>query len=230
MHEDKRKMSSGSGSGDSERLLSDDEYFPRERATYAKARSWIGTAALVAATACIAGSIGAWIGSSNWRRDPTEVSCTKQLNQYYRSVAIPADKAEKAGIAKDQVKISEKYGGGYPANVEGLHHLHCLNLLRQSLYYNYDHYHSAGKGAFSNADHIVRKHLMCTVDTGVLGQVWFKPSDAPLEAFVDFNTRHKCRDFDAVRDWAAARQIPAAVPRDFLQPPAPGDTVYTSIP
>ncbi|KAL0254457.1 hypothetical protein SLS55_009932 [Diplodia seriata] len=165
----------------------------------------------------------------------------ESLGVNYRSVAIPADKAEKAGIAKDQVKISEKYGGGYPANVEGLHHLHCLNLLRQSLYYNYDHYHSAGKGAFSNADHIVRKHvshcldivrqqLMCTVDTGVLGQVWFKPSDAPLEAFVDFNTRHKCRDFDAVRDWAATRQIPAAVPRDFLQPPAPGDTVYTSIP
>lgn len=43
-----------------------------------------------------------------------------------RGVAIPADKAGKAGIAKDQVKVSEKYGGGYPANVEGLHHLHCL--------------------------------------------------------------------------------------------------------
>ena len=39
---------------------------------------------------------------------------------------MPADAAERVGLQKDQVKISEKYGGGYPANVEGLHQLHCL--------------------------------------------------------------------------------------------------------
>lgn len=39
---------------------------------------------------------------------------------------MPADEAEKSGLAPDQVKINEKYGGGYPANLEGLHHLHCL--------------------------------------------------------------------------------------------------------
>ncbi|EOD50009.1 Tat pathway signal sequence [Neofusicoccum parvum] len=77
---------------------------------------------------------------------------------------------------------------------------------------------------------IIRQQLMCTVDTGVLGQVWFQPSSAPLEAFVDFNTRHRCRNYDAIRAWAEERQIPAAVPDDFLQPPSPGDTVYTAIP
>lgn len=39
---------------------------------------------------------------------------------------IPADQAEKSGLLPDQVKISGKYGGGFPANVEGLHQLHCL--------------------------------------------------------------------------------------------------------
>ena len=43
-----------------------------------------------------------------------------------RAIRVPAEEAEKSGLAADQVKISEKYGGGYPANVEGLHHLHCL--------------------------------------------------------------------------------------------------------
>ncbi len=43
-----------------------------------------------------------------------------------RSVVIPEDEAERSGIGRDQVKISKEYGGGYPANVEGLHHLHCL--------------------------------------------------------------------------------------------------------
>ncbi|KAF4307442.1 hypothetical protein GTA08_BOTSDO03728 [Botryosphaeria dothidea] len=186
---------------------------------------------------------GSLLKENVFRKDasPEVDAAWGSLGVNYRSVAIPEDKAEKAGIAKDQVKISEKYGGGYPANVEGLHQLHCLNLVRQSLYYNYDYYHRAGKGAFSNADHIVQKHvshcldivrqqLMCTVDTGVLGQVWFQPSNAPLEAFVDFNTQHKCRNYEAVRAWAEAHQIPATVPNDFLQPPQPGDTVYTTIP
>ena len=43
-----------------------------------------------------------------------------------RSVAIPVERAESAGLEHDQVKINPKYGGGFPANVEGLHQLHCL--------------------------------------------------------------------------------------------------------
>lgn len=39
---------------------------------------------------------------------------------------IPPELAAKSGLAPDQVKISQKHGGGYPAHVEGMHHLHCL--------------------------------------------------------------------------------------------------------
>jgi hypothetical protein len=69
---------------------------------------------------------------------------------------------------------------------------------------------------------------MCTVDIGVLGQVWFNP-EYP-EAYVDFNTRHKCRNFDAVRQWAEEHQMPAEIPNDFLQPPEDGDMIYAEIP
>lgn len=34
--------------------------------------------------------------------------------------------AEAVGLGQDQVRVKEEYGGGYVANVEGLHHLHCL--------------------------------------------------------------------------------------------------------
>jgi len=157
----------------------------------------------------------------------------------YRSVAVPADEAAKSGLKSDQVHINEKYGGGYPANVEGLHHLHCLNLVRQSLYYNYDYYHAKGEGAFKNDDNIVRFHvshcldivrqqLMCNPDTGLLGQVWWDPA-AP-KAFVDFNTEHRCKNFDAIRQWAEERQMPETVPMDFLSPPKVGDRVYEAIP
>lgn len=43
-----------------------------------------------------------------------------------RSVLVSQELGEKVGLAGDQVQVNEKYGGGFPANVEGLHQLHCL--------------------------------------------------------------------------------------------------------
>ncbi|CZT11665.1 uncharacterized protein RAG0_15749 [Rhynchosporium agropyri] len=157
----------------------------------------------------------------------------------YRSVAVPVSEGLKSGFKSDQVQINPKYGGGFPANVEGLHHLHCLNLVRKSLYYNIDYYRSQGKGAFVNKENIVQYHvshcldiirqqLMCTPDTGLLGQVWWDRNYP--KAFVDFNTEHKCKNFDAIRQWAEERQISEETPLDFLKPPQVGDTIYEAIP
>ena len=77
----------------------------------------------------------------------------------YRSVVVPDNQAVESGLLPDQVKINSKYGGGYPANVEGLHQLHCLNLLRKSLYFNYDYYKALGEGAWQNDDAIVKYHV-----------------------------------------------------------------------
>jgi len=169
----------------------------------------------------------------------------ESLGVDYRSVAIPPDQAAQSGILPDQVKVSQKYGGGFIANVEGLHQLHCLNLLRKSLYYNFDYYHALGKGPFANSDYVLRYHvthcldivrqqLMCSIDIGVLGQVWFQPPPSPFaEPYVDFNTRHKCRNFDAVRAWAEAHQIPppeAVNMEEFYEEPKEGDTIYSVIP
>jgi len=163
-----------------------------------------------------------------------------QLGTDYRSLSVPAGAAaQRSGLQADQVHIRAEYGGGYPANVEGLHHLHCLNLVRQALYYNAEHYRSRGAGAWVNSEDIVQQHvahcldivrqrLMCTVDTGLLGQVWVYPA-AP-QAFPDFNTVHMCKDFEAVRRWAELRQLPQTVPGDFLVPPAEGDRIYEEIP
>ncbi|KAI9640724.1 hypothetical protein NHQ30_011033 [Ciborinia camelliae] len=74
---------------------------------------------------------------------------------------------------------------------------------------------------------IIRQQLMCQVDTGVLGQVWWDKSKP--QAFVDFNTEHKCKNFDAIRQWAEERQLPAAGHPDFLQKPKESD-VLESIP
>lgn len=57
----------------------------------------------------------------------------------------------------------------------------------------------------------IRQVLMCNVDTAVLGQVWANKEE-PL-AFPDFNTRHMCKNYDAVRAWSERLQVrnPASV-------------------
>jgi hypothetical protein len=43
-----------------------------------------------------------------------------------RSIRVPLEEAADSDLSSDQVKINPKYGGGFPANVEGLQHLQCL--------------------------------------------------------------------------------------------------------
>lgn len=79
---------------------------------------------------------------------------------------------------------------------------------------------------------ILRQQLMCTVDIGVLGQVWYQPPDKPLQAFVDFNTVHTCRNFEAIREWAEKHQLPDPneIPADFLELPKEGDRIWHDVP
>ncbi|KAJ5113603.1 hypothetical protein N7456_002137 [Penicillium angulare] len=183
---------------------------------------------------------GSLVKENIFRQDagPEVDAAWESLGINYRPVRITSNDAEESGLAPDQVKIKPRYGGGYPATVEGLHHLQCLNLLRQSLYYNYDYYHSQGEGTFSNNEQILRYHvshcldvirqqLMCTVGTALLGQVWIYP-DNP-EPYHDFSTQHKCKNFEKIRRWAQINQIPEDPPTDFLAP-MPGDTIYQEMP
>lgn len=43
-----------------------------------------------------------------------------------RSMRVPPEEAADSDLSSDQVKINPRYGGGFPANVEGLQHLQCL--------------------------------------------------------------------------------------------------------
>jgi hypothetical protein len=64
---------------------------------------------------------------------------------------------------------------------------------------------------------------MCTVDVGLLGQVWWN-RDKP-QAFPDFNTKHRCRDFGVVRKWAEEHQALHPPPDGYLRPPKAEDVL-----
>jgi hypothetical protein len=74
----------------------------------------------------------------------------------------------------------------------------------------------------------VRQRLMCTVDTDVFGSVWVNRTNP--SPFVDFNTKHVCKNFDAVRDWAERHQIPKDLPQDFWEMPGEDIKVWDVAP
>ncbi|KAH8897452.1 hypothetical protein GQ53DRAFT_887984 [Thozetella sp. PMI_491] len=175
---------------------------------------------------------GSFMQETVYRRkgDPEVDAAWEALGLDSRPGIISFENGLEAGLTPSHVQRSEKYGGGFFVNVEGMHHLHCLNLVRKSLYYNYDYYKKLGTHAFKNDDQVLQLHvshcldiirqvLMCNTDTGVLGQVWTDPEKP--SAFPDFQTQHRCKNFDDVRAWAVAHQEPPpdSLPPDYMKWP-----------
>jgi len=46
------------------------------------------------------------------------------------------------------IKRRASDGGGFIAQMEVFHQLHCLDTLRQGMYFNYDYYHENRKGVW----------------------------------------------------------------------------------
>ncbi|RFU32373.1 hypothetical protein B7463_g3987, partial [Scytalidium lignicola] len=155
----------------------------------------------------------------------------------YKPMVIPVEEVERSGISPDRLKVGEKNGGpGYPVIVEALHQLHCLNLLRQSIHFNYNYYRNLGKGAFANNEDSLKLHighcldtlrqtLMCTADTGLQPFLWVGD---PPHPFPDFNREHKCRNFDAIREFAERRQEMLLVDMDVV--PHEGALILAEVP
>ncbi|KAF4609846.1 hypothetical protein G7Y89_g15777 [Cudoniella acicularis] len=114
--------------------------------------------------------------------------------------------------AEYSVKLSPEIGGGYMASVEALHQLHCLDLLRQASYEDYykdkaEAWNDSPQTLRYHIDHCIdnlRQKMMCDADAGILTYVWVKDHPAP---FPDFSVQHKCRDFNALKDWVTEHQI-----------------------
>ncbi|KAG9571559.1 hypothetical protein KCU79_g1, partial [Aureobasidium melanogenum] len=152
-----------------------------------------------------------------------------------RSVVIPAALASGAGIAEDQVKISSEYVLPDDLLSKAAHDIHRISYANRS---GSTTNTTPGKDkalsrtviisykstSVTHCLDILRQQLMCTVDIGVLGQVWWQSNTmAYPEAYVDFNTRHICRNFEDIRIWAENHQVPAEPLPDFLEPPGPND-------
>jgi len=92
------------------------------------------------------------------------------------------------------------------ATLEFGHQMHCLNVIRKHTYleyYDFEKNWLEKDPEFYriHLDHCIemlRQLIMCTGDVGLITFDWVEGRDIP---YPDFNTVHKCRDFDSLLEW-----------------------------
>ncbi|KAG4438913.1 hypothetical protein IFR05_005593 [Cadophora sp. M221] len=130
---------------------------------------------------------------------------------------IPTSEAAK--LLNKTVPIPDgkgEYDGKYVVMLGVFHQLHCVNLLRKSLYQEPP---NSTSPRFSNSttdplsllhlEHCVdalRQAVMCSVDTTPHPWVWSEGEDGEVGQVKEVaSIAHTCRDFDSVREWARPR-------------------------
>ncbi|KAF4550971.1 Hypothetical protein D9617_15g043250 [Elsinoe fawcettii] len=163
----------------------------------------------------------------------------RALGTHLSPFMISEADAAKVGVPADAIRASEQYGGGYVVLGEAFHQLHCLDIMRKSLYWNFEHYSSEGHRPFDRPYHhvkmhithcmdIIRQRLMCTADTGVISQIWVQTPEAPSPTrHPMFSDTHKCRNYDKVKAWGEEHNLKQPFPEDFYAAPT---KVYDEFP
>ncbi|OIW27028.1 hypothetical protein CONLIGDRAFT_647147 [Coniochaeta ligniaria NRRL 30616] len=135
------------------------------------------------------------------------------------------------------IPYPEEMGGGIMVEIEVFHQLHCLDFLRKIIYADYYSrpenlprtFEVSDKMLFNHIDHCVdylRQFIMCASDVTPVTSNWVLTHHSPHP---DFNTMHKCRNFDKLLEWAEEHDN-GGVPKQSPNPswwPAPklADTV-----
>ncbi|RAL07365.1 oxidase ustYa family protein, partial [Aspergillus homomorphus CBS 101889] len=145
-----------------------------------------------------------------------------------RPMSVSLEVVEKSGENTDAVRLPDELGGGYLAWAEVNHQLHCLNLLRKAIYWDY--YYDITRElqreppeVYAHLDHCIemmRQILMCNADTGLQLHHWVRGNPTPIP---NSNTWHMCKDFESILDWTHRMQIPE---REGYLPILPGSKIY----
>ncbi|PPQ72879.1 hypothetical protein CVT26_003500 [Gymnopilus dilepis] len=154
---------------------------------------------------------------SIYRGDPTPQvdDAWFRISTGIRTTRLTLEQLRKIGKEDtlSKVKYQEADGGGYIAAVEFSHQLHCLNLLRK--YVHFDYYgqsdpfftESRPETYQRHLEHCIealRQALMCSADTGMITFEWVRGFSMP---YPDFNTKHRCRDFEKLVAWQTANGV-----------------------
>ncbi|KAJ3714546.1 hypothetical protein DFJ43DRAFT_1103872 [Lentinula guzmanii] len=128
------------------------------------------------------------------------INCAKSFPIFPDGIVqIPASEANKL---VDKTLPIPGDDGNYIVTLEVFHQLHCLNLLRKSLYPDY--YSTTLIDHLDHCVDILRQALTCTIDINPLSWHWYEPRQATE---TKLNGAHKCVDFGKIQDWAYEHKL-----------------------
>ncbi|KAF4635476.1 hypothetical protein G7Y89_g2625 [Cudoniella acicularis] len=137
----------------------------------------------------------------------------------YRHVGISQIDEESARQLPNQTAPLLAGSSQYIVGLDVFHQLHCLNMIRKSLYPEYYGGHPLGVKAngsyqaeikWQNDWHIahcidsIRQSLMCSIDVSTISWTWIPESNLSAP---DARTTHTCRDWDRVYEWAVEHKL-----------------------
>ncbi|KAG1768902.1 hypothetical protein EV702DRAFT_979146, partial [Suillus placidus] len=120
----------------------------------------------------------------------------------------------KAGATDlhSKVRYPDKIGGGFMVSLDSAHQMHCVNLLRKASWLEY--YESTDRSFqatpemvrlhFDHCIEMIRQSIMCNADVTMITWYWVQGHTVP---YPNFNTRHRCRNFEKIIDWSVEHAI-----------------------
>ncbi|KAG1810691.1 uncharacterized protein BJ212DRAFT_1378162 [Suillus subaureus] len=150
-------------------------------------------------------------------RGPPSPEVDAAWNRIGRNVApvrMTHEEMLKAGATnlRSKVRYPDKVGGGYMASLEYAHQLHCVNLLRKASWLEYYEpadisFQTTPETVRLHLDHcieMIRQNIMCNADVTMITWYWVQGHTVP---YPNFNTRHRCRNFEKIMDWSLEHAI-----------------------
>ncbi|KAF9467182.1 hypothetical protein BDZ94DRAFT_58297 [Collybia nuda] len=154
-------------------------------------------------------------GDKSTYQGPPSKEIDDAWEDLYRYTAI--SRIPKSDAARLPNKTYPLLGdeGHYVVGLDVFHQLHCLDMIRRSLYP--DHYKTVFHGdpdgflGFSHTDHCIdsiRQSLMCMSDVSAIVWQWNEEKQAVK---IKADVAHTCRRFDILHDWAREHYLESQV-------------------
>ncbi|OOF98838.1 hypothetical protein ASPCADRAFT_127432 [Aspergillus carbonarius ITEM 5010] len=150
---------------------------------------------------------------------------------------VTTEEMSRMGHSLDSVQYPPERGGGYVAQSEAIHQLHCLHSLWQDHHYQKhpemfpelteerNAFPDVAEEHYEHCVDMLRQRLMCTPDPNFVVWRWVEGVTGP---YADFNTPHVCQDYEALLEWGQSRAVDADVVQDFYSWVPPADAVVLS--
>ncbi|TQW01129.1 tat pathway signal sequence [Cordyceps javanica] len=131
-------------------------------------------------------------------------------DMYSKGMSIRIDE-QAAGSLLNRTEHAPVVGiqHDYVVGLDVFHQLHCLNMIRQSIYpvrYNSSILH--------HCIEVLRESLTCAADVSAIPYRWHHETKI---AEPDIRSVHMCRNFTKIREWAFGRFIPMTTKRKHVE-------------